>query len=141
MHAKGGRVVLQIERINPDGLARHRAAIYSQVVSVSGGGRTVYLAGQVARNAEAETVGVGDVRLQTEQVIANLRIALAAVGADLTDLVKVTVYTTDLRYMPLIDEVRRRHFVDPLPVSTLLEVRKLSHPDYLVEIDGIAVIA
>ena len=71
-------------------------------------------------------------------MIRNLRTALAAVKADLRDLVKVTVYATDLRYMPQIDEVRRRHFTESLPISTLLEVRKLSKPEYLVEIDGIA---
>jgi 2-iminobutanoate/2-iminopropanoate deaminase len=133
--------VISIERLNPEGLARHRASIYSQVVVVGTGGRTIYLSGQVSRDARGETVGVGDVAAQTEQVICNLRLALAAVHADLKDLVKVTVYTTDLRYMPVIDEVRRRHFVDALPISTLLEVRKLSKPEYLVEIDGIAVIA
>jgi enamine deaminase RidA (YjgF/YER057c/UK114 family) len=130
----------RIERLNPPGLASHRASIYSQVVVVDGG-RTVYLAGQVPRDEHGETVGVGDVATQTEQVIRNIRLALAAVNADLRDLVKVTVYTTDLRYMPLIDEVRRRHFVDALPISTLLEVSKLSRPEYLVEIDGIAVVS
>lgn len=131
---------LRIERLNPESLAKHRASIYSQLVVVEGGGRTVYVAGQVSRDARGETVGVGDVTAQTEQVVANLRLALATVHADLKDLVKVTVYTTDLRHLPLIDAVRRRHFVDSLPVSTLLEVRKLSKSEYLVEIDGIAVI-
>jgi enamine deaminase RidA (YjgF/YER057c/UK114 family) len=131
----------RIERLNPEGLANHRASIYSQLVVVDGGARTIYLSGQVSRDALGETVGVGDVAAQTEQVIRNMRLALAAVDADLKDLVKVTVYTTDLRYMPAIDEVRRRHFVEALPISTLLEVRKLSKPEYLVEIDGIAVIA
>lgn len=130
-----------IERLNPEGLASHRTSIYSQLVVVGGGGRTIYLAGQVSRDALGETVGVGDVAAQTEQVIGNMRLALAAVHAELKALVKVTVYTTDLRYMPVIDEVRRRHFVDALPISTLLEVSKLSKPEYLVEIDGIAVIA
>jgi len=128
-----------IQRLNPEGLANHRASIYSQLV-VTSGGRTVYLSGQVARDAEGRTVGAGDVAAQAEQVILNLKTALAAVDASLRDLVKVTVYTTDLRHMPAIDEVRRRHFTDHLPISTLLEVRKLSKPDYLVEIDGIAVV-
>lgn len=128
-----------IQRLNPEGLANHRASIYSQLV-VASGGRTVYLSGQVARDAEGRTVGVGEVGAQAEQVILNLKTALAAVNASLRDLVKVTVYTTDLRYMPAIDEVRRRHFTDHLPISTLLEVRKLSKPDYLLEIDGIAVV-
>lgn len=128
-----------IQRLNPEGLANHRASIYSQLV-VTSGGRTVYLSGQVARDAEGRTVGAGDVAAQAEQVILNLKTALAAADASLRDLVKVTVYTTDLRHMPAIDEVRRRHFTDHLPISTLLEVRKLSKPDYLVEIDGIAVV-
>ena len=131
---------MQVARLNPEGLARHRASIYSQVVVVPGGARTVYVAGQVSRDAAGETVGVGDVTAQTEQVIANLRLALAAVGAELTHLVKVTVYTTDLRLMPQIDAVRKRQFVDALPVSTLLEVSKLSKPEYLVEIEGVAVL-
>lgn len=133
-------MTLAVDRINPPGLAQHRATIYSQLVSVTGAARTLYLSGQVSRDEEGRSVGVGDVRAQTEQVIANLRAALAGAGADLSHVVKVTVYTTDLRYMPLIDEVRRRHFVDNFPASTLLEVRKLSSPDYLVEIDGIAVV-
>ena len=128
-----------IQRLNPEGLANHRASIYSQLV-VTSGGRPVYLSGQVARDAEGRTVGAGDVAAQAEQVILNLKTALAAADASLRDLVKVTVYTTDLRHMPAIDEVRRRHFTDHLPISTLLEVRKLSKPDYLVEIDGIAVV-
>lgn len=129
----------RIERLNPPGLASHRKSIYSQLVVVDGG-RTVYIAGQVSRDENGDSVGVGDVTAQTEQVIRNLRVALAALDADLSSLVKLTVYTTDLRYMALIDEVRRRHFVGALPVSTLLEVRKLSRPEYLVEIDGIAVV-
>jgi enamine deaminase RidA (YjgF/YER057c/UK114 family) len=131
---------MMIERLNPDGLANHRASIYSQLIVVDGG-RTVYLSGQVSRDARGKAVGIGDIQAQTEQVILNLRTALDSVRATLRDLVKVTVYTTDLRYMPLIDEVRRRHFVDALPISTLFEVSKLSQPEYLVEIDGVAVIA
>ena len=127
----------RVQRLNPEGLASHRASIYSQVVVVEGG-RTVYVAGQVSRDAQGVTVAVGDVAAQTEQVIANLRLALGAAHADLRHIVKVTVYTTDLRFMPEIDAVRRRHFVESLPVSTLLEVRKLSKPEYLVEIDAIA---
>ena len=130
-----------IQRLNPKGLANHRANIYSQLVVASSEARTVYLSGQVSRNEKGETVGKGDIVAQTEQVIQNLRTALAEVSADLTDLVKVTIYTTEMRYCPQIDEVRRRHFTGSLPVSTLLEVRKLSQPDYLIEIDGIAVIA
>lgn len=131
---------LRCDRVNPKGLASHRAAIYAQAIVVSDAKRTVYLSGQVARDENGATVGRGDVRAQCEQVIRNLARALEAVGGNLSDIVKVTVYTTDLRYVPILDEVRILHFRESVPTSTLVEVRKLAHPDYLVEIDGIAVI-
>jgi 2-iminobutanoate/2-iminopropanoate deaminase len=131
---------MRCERVNVPGLANHRAAIYAHAVVVSYAKRTVYLAGQVARDENGETVGRGDVRVQCQQVIENLRRALRAVGGDLRDMVKVTVYTTDLRYTPILDEVRLSYFREAVPTSTLVEVRKLAHPDYLVEIDGIAVV-
>ena len=76
----------RVQRLNPEGLASHRASIYSQVVVVEGG-RTVYVAGQVSRDAQGVTVAVGDVAAQTEQVIANLRLALAAAHAELRHIV------------------------------------------------------
>jgi 2-iminobutanoate/2-iminopropanoate deaminase len=127
---------------NPVGLSAKRAHIFAQTVRVEHPKAIVFVSGQVARDAEANSVGIGDIAAQTEQVMKNLQVALRAEGAELCDLVKVTVYTTDLRYAPEIDKVRLRFFVerDKLPASTLLEVSKLAHPDYLVEIDGIAVI-
>lgn len=131
---------MRCERVNGPGLATHRASIYAHAVVVTEAKRTVYLSGQVARDENGETVGRGDVRVQCRQVIENLARALQAVGGDLRDIVKVTVYTTDLRYAPVLDEVRRSYFRETVPASTLVEVRKLAHPDYLVEIDGIAVV-
>jgi enamine deaminase RidA (YjgF/YER057c/UK114 family) len=85
-------------------------------------------------------VGVGDIRAQTEQVIKNMRTILRAEGADLENLVKVTVFTTDMRYFDAISEVRRRHFTGNLPASTIVEVSKLAQPDLLIEIEGVAVL-
>lgn len=127
---------------NPVGLSTKRAHIFAQTVRVEHPTATIFVSGQVARDLDADTVGAGDIVAQTEQVMKNLQVALRAEGAELSDLVKVTVYTTDLRYAPEIDKVRMRYFVarDRLPASTLLEVSKLAHPDYLVEIDGVAVV-
>jgi enamine deaminase RidA (YjgF/YER057c/UK114 family) len=83
---------------------------------------------------------VGDIRAQTEQAIRNLQTILKAEGADLRNLVKVTLYITDMRHYEAIAEVRQRFFPGDLPASTMVEVSKLGHPDLLIEIEGIAVL-
>jgi len=74
------------------------------------------------------------------QVLENIRTILRAEGADLANLVKVTVFTTDIRHFDAIAEVRRRYFTDNLPASTMVEVSKLAQPDFLIEIEGVAVL-
>jgi 2-iminobutanoate/2-iminopropanoate deaminase len=129
-----------IERHNPEGLSKLRVTLYNHCVRVSGPGTTLYLAGQLARDAEGRTVGVGDIRAQTEQVILNIQKILRAEGADLENLVKVTVFVTDMRHFDAISEVRRRYFTGDLPASTIVEVSKLAQPDLMIEIEGVAVI-
>ena len=129
-----------IERHNPEGVSKVRATLYSHCVRVTNATTTLYLAGQLARNERGETVGVGDIRAQTAQVIENMRTILRTEGADLENLVKVTVYTTDIRYFDAISEVRRRYFTGNLPASTMVEVSKLAQPDLLIEIEGVAVL-
>lgn len=129
-----------IERHNPDGVSRVRATLYSHCVRVTNATATLYLAGQLARDEQGRTVGVGDIRAQTAQVIENIRAILRAEGADLENVVKVTVYTTDIRHFDAISDVRRRYFTGNLPASTMVEVSKLAHPDFLIEIEGVAVL-
>ena len=129
-----------IERHNPEGLSKLRVSLYNHCVRVSGTGTTLYLAGQLARDADGRTVGVGDIRAQTEQVILNMQKILRAEGGDLQNLVKVTVFVTDMRHFDAISEVRRRYFADDLPASTIVEVSKLAQPDLMIEIEGVAVL-
>ena len=129
-----------IERHNPDGVWKGRVALYNHCVRVTNATTTLYLAGQLARDAEGRTVGVGDIRAQTAQVIENMRTILRAEGGDLRNLVQVRVYTTDMRHFDAISEVRRRYFTDDLPASTIVEVSKLAQPDLLIEIEGVAVL-
>jgi enamine deaminase RidA (YjgF/YER057c/UK114 family) len=114
---------------------------YSHVVSASGG-TTVYVAGQVAFDAEGRVVGPGDLRVQTEQVFKNLVRALAAAGARIEDLVKITIFVVD--YEPadreVIREVRGRFIEGPPPASTLVGVQALVMPELMIEIEAIAVI-
>ena len=129
-----------IERHNPEGLQKLRVSLYNHCVRVSGTGTTLYLAGQLARDAEGRTVGVGDIRSQTEQVILNMQKILRDEGGDLQNLVKVTVFVTDMRHFDAISEVRRRYFIGDLPASTIVEVNKLAQPDLMIEIEGVAVL-
>ena len=96
-----------IERHNPDGVSKGRVTLYNHCVRVTNPTATLYLAGQLARDEQGQTVGVGDIRAQTEQVIKNLRTILRSEGADLENLVKVTVYTTDMRFFDAIAATSR----------------------------------
>ena len=126
---------MSIERIQPDGLSR--PPTYSHVVKA---GNTVYIAGQVAQDEQGQIVGRGDITAQAVQVFENLKKALAAAGADFENLVKITVYVTDPRYREAVSEVRSRYLTGALPASTGLVVSGLAHPDYLLEIEAVAVV-
>ena len=108
------------------------------------GGKTIYVSGQVSVNERGEVVGKGDLRLQTQQTFENLRHALAAAGATFRDVIKSNLYVVGLQpeHVPIIREVRSRYFsAEHPPVSTLVGVGALVHPDWLIEIELVAVIA
>src|SRR5262249_20284165 len=111
--------------------------LYSHVVVVEGR-RTIFIAGQLARDRDGNVVGKGDMRAQIRQVGENLKAALAAAGATLNDLVKTTTYVTDIDEFFKHVDVRMEYF-GALPTSMTVEVRRLAHPDFMVEIDAIAV--
>jgi len=123
------------EFINPPGLTRPTG--YTHVV-VSADGRTAYIAGQVAFDSTGKVVGVGDFQAQAEQVFANLRRALASVGASFRDVVKTTAFLTDLKNLPALRDTRARYF-DPThpPANTLVPVTTLARPDLLLEIEAV----
>ena len=109
---------------------------YTQVVEVSGG-RTIYIAGQVALDAAGNVVGAGDVRAQIEQVFANLQAALEAAGATFANVVKLNYYLLDVTQLPLLREVRDRYVnTQAPPASTLVEVRRLAREEFLVEVEA-----
>lgn len=118
-----------------------RATGYSQAVEVNGG-RTIYVAGQVALDTAGQLVGPGDPAAQAEQVFANLRAALDAAGATFRDVVKLTYFVTDIGSLPAIRTVRDRYVdVAHPPASSAVEVRRLFRDDVLIEIEAIAVAA
>jgi enamine deaminase RidA (YjgF/YER057c/UK114 family) len=113
---------------------------YSQVVE-TGPGRTIHLAGQVAMNQAGEIVGRGDMGAQAEQVFANLAAGLEACGASFRDVVKLTIYVTDITQVPAFRKARDRYVTtEQPPASTLVVVSGLAIDGLLIEIDATAVI-
>ncbi|HEY7220299.1 MAG TPA: RidA family protein [Candidatus Binatia bacterium] len=112
---------------------------YSQGIQTSGG-KLLFIAGQTASDKDGNVVGRSDIKAQTEQVFANLKAVLKAAGGTLDNLVMSTTYIVDREYREGYNEVRRQQYKKTPPTSTLVIVKGLAHPDYLIEIAGIAVI-
>jgi reactive intermediate/imine deaminase len=102
------------------------------------GGDTLWISGMLAFDSEGSILGGADVVAQTEQVFRNLGLVLRHCEAGFENVVKVVVYLIDVSARPAINEVRKRHFGDARPASTLVEVSALAHPDALVEIEAVA---
>ena len=124
--------------INPPGLPQ--PAGYSHVAEASGG-KTIYISGQVALDANRKLIGQNDLRLQTQQVFTNLKTALEAVGADFNHVVKLNFYLLDISQIQVVREVRDQFLnTHSPPASTAVEVRRLVMEDWLIEVDASAVI-
>jgi len=134
---------MPVELINPDGLPK--PDVYRQV-AVATGTTTVYLSGQVARDATGSAVGAGDLSAQVEQALLNVKTAVEAVGGTFDDVAKLTMYVVDWQpeKMDGIGEGVMRFAVatglDPTKAVTLLGVAALAEPDLLIEIEAIAVL-
>jgi enamine deaminase RidA (YjgF/YER057c/UK114 family) len=104
-------------------------------------GNTVYLRGQIGQDLDtSESVGIGDVEAQAEQAMHNIDLLLREAGSELSDVVKVTIYLIDSRYREPVYRVIGEWLKGVHPVSTGIIVHSLGRPEWLVEIDAIAVI-
>ncbi len=134
---------MSVELINPDGLPKPEPYVQ---VGVASGSRTVYLSGQVARNAEGEAVGEGDLAAQIEQAYVNISIALTSVGGSFDDVAKLTIYVVDWTGDKMealgigVGRAAERLEVNPVKPTTLIGVAALGEPDLLVEVEAIAVL-
>jgi len=133
---------MTIELFNPDGIPQ--PDVYRQV-AVATGSRLVFLSGQVARTADGEPVGVGDLAAQVEQALVNVNTALTGVGGSFADVAKLTLYVVDWephKMAAVGDGVGRaaaRLGIDPLKAVTLIGVASLAEPDLMIEIEATAV--
>lgn len=129
-----------VQYLNPEGL--HQNPAFTQVVSVSGAVKTVYVGGQNALDANGKVVGKGDLAAQTEQIFHNLELALRGAGAKLEHIVKWTIYVVqgqDIRSGFGVFQQVWGERPNP-PALTVLVVAGLANPEFLAELEAIAVI-
>ena len=107
---------------------------YSQATKT---GNLLFLSGQISRNPETNEFIDGDIEVQTEQVLKNIKAVLEAGGSLLEDVVKVTVYLRNIENLALVNKVYSRYFENNLPARACVEVSKL-HKDAKIEIEAIA---
>ena len=130
----------QVQYINPDGLNKNPA--FTNVIVVSGHVKTVYVGGQDAVDASGNIIGKGDIKAQTEQVLKNIQAALAAGGAGLEHVIKWNLYVVQGQSLREGFEVFQRFWgrrPNP-PAITAAFISGLAHPDFLLEMDAIAVV-
>lgn len=124
--------------LNPPGMPVPRGS-YSQVV-IPKPGRLVFIAGNTASDPDGKVVGLGDIRAQTQYTLEKIKRGVEAAGGALGDIVSMTVFTTDARYHPTVNEVRREFLGSDFPTSTMVQVVALARPELLIEINAIAVV-
>jgi 2-iminobutanoate/2-iminopropanoate deaminase len=124
------------ERLNPPGVHAPQAS-YSHVGRA---GNTLYIAGQTALDRDGNIVGRGDAEAQAKQCFENIIAILEHFGGGPDNVMKMTTYITNWAFRPLVAAAREQVFRAPFPTNTLLVVSALASPDYLVEIEAIAVL-
>jgi reactive intermediate/imine deaminase len=113
---------------------------FSQATVIEAKGRIVFISGMTSRRPDGTIAGIGDIEAQTHQVCQNVKSAVEAAGGTMDDICRVDVYVRNMEHFDKIHKVRREYFKAPAPASTMVEVVKMTSPEYLIEINAIAVI-
>ncbi len=114
-------------------------AEYAQGVEVTGG-RTLYIAGQVPLDASGDLVGEGDFRAQARQVLSNIQAIVEEAGGSISDIVKMTTFLRDMANYDDFKAVRSEFLKAPFPAATLVAISSLVRPEWLLEVEAVAVI-
>lgn len=111
---------------------------HMRVATVEGDGKLIFVSGQVAFDENNEVVGVGDFEKQARQTFANVKTALAVVGATPDEVVQIKTYLTDRKNVPIFRTIREEFFAGRVPASTTVQVAGLNQEDFLIEVEVIA---
>ncbi len=113
---------------------------FSQCALVSAGTPLLFISGQVPRDLNGDTVGVGNMTMQAEQVFASLEAILSAHGSSFDKAIKATIFVTDISRADEVVAVRARYYGSACPASTFVAVSALGNPDWLLEVELIAAV-
>jgi enamine deaminase RidA (YjgF/YER057c/UK114 family) len=127
---------MPITKVTTPAVPEPANGIYSNCLVV---GDQIFLSGIIASGPDGKAVGGADMYVQAKTVFERIRHLLEAAGASLADVVKMTVYVTDITKRPDFGRARAETFGDPKPCSTMVEVKGLVSPDLLVEVDAVAI--
>ena len=119
---------------------RQPSGHFSHATMIEARGRLVFISGMTARRAGGTIAGIGDIEAQTRQVCENVKSAVEQAGGSLDDICRVDVFVRNTEHFDQIHKVRREYFKPPAPASTMVEVCKMTSPEYLIEMSAIAVI-
>jgi reactive intermediate/imine deaminase len=129
---------VQKQQVNP--WRWQDAAGFSQAWRVDGAQSVVFVSGQAPISPEGELVGAGDFDAQVRQVFDNLRAVLSGAGAGFEDVVKLTVFLTDMTQLRDYTRIKNEYFSGPQPASTAVGVTALARPEMAVEVEAFAVL-
>jgi len=122
--------------IAPDNL--HRPFGYAHAVQID---KTLYISGQVPLDMELKSVGTGDIATQTDQVYGNLQKVLEGAGGKMSDIVMLNIYCTNLEaFDKHTRPIRKKYFGDYYPATTAVEIKRLYRPEYMIEVEAVAVL-
>ena len=129
----GSKVTIERITIDPDPYEQFRLALGYRV------GDMLFISGQARSTSTARSSAQADFDAQAEQMFLNLKRVLEAGGSSLANVVKVTIFLTDMANFPKIVELRGKWFTPPYPADTIVEVSSLAFPELMIEIEAIAV--
>jgi 2-iminobutanoate/2-iminopropanoate deaminase len=116
----------------------HRPFGYAHAIQVD---KTLYISGQIPLDMDMNVVGKNDMAAQTEQVYGNLKKVLEDAGGSMKNIVMLNIYCTDIeRFDKETREMRKKYFGEYYPAVTAVEVKRLYHPDYMIEVEAVAVL-
>lgn len=115
----------------------HSALGYSHAAKA---GNTLYISGQIAKDVDGNIIGRDEFKKQARQVHENLKNIMKEAGGSLQNIVKMTIFLTHYSYIENYRTVRNEYFPEPCPPNTLLIVESLALPDYMIEIDAVAIL-
>ena len=130
---------MSVKMSNPKGVTEP-AGQYSQAAQVSFNSNLLFISGQGPQNVNGKTVGVGNMTAQAEQVFKNLQAILEAHGSSFEKVIKATIYITDMSLLAEFNAMRLKYYGTAKPASALVEVTALVDPNWMLEVELIALV-